>query len=104
MKTDEAIWSAMAWAASGIAQADDLLKAKVGVLRLSSSAPVFIAQDKGYFGAEGLDVVIEPGNGARAQGHRRSLASRARFRVLSASSEVARPARASWAKTASTSR
>jgi len=38
----------LAFAASGIARADDVLKAKIGVLRLSSSAPVFIAQDKGY--------------------------------------------------------
>nr|WP_052232546.1 ABC transporter substrate-binding protein [Methylobacterium sp. ZNC0032] len=30
------------------------------------AAPFLAAQDKGYFGAEGLDVVIEPGNGARA--------------------------------------
>ena len=35
-------------AAGGIARADDALKARVGVLRLSSSAPVFIAPDKGY--------------------------------------------------------
>ncbi len=39
----------MALAASPDARADEALKAKVGVLRLSSSAPVFIAQDKGYF-------------------------------------------------------
>ena len=45
-------------AASGIARADDLLKAKVGVLRLSSSAPVFIAQDKGYFRDAGLDIEL----------------------------------------------
>lgn len=30
------------------------------------AAPFLTAQDKGYFGTEGLDVVIEPGNGARA--------------------------------------
>ncbi len=30
------------------------------------AAPFLAAQDKGYFGTEGLDVVIEPGNGARA--------------------------------------
>lgn len=30
------------------------------------SAPFLIAQEKGYFGAEGLDVTIEAGNGARA--------------------------------------
>ena len=46
-------------AASQIAQADDALKARVGVLRLSSSAPVFIAQDKGYFRDAGLDVELK---------------------------------------------
>jgi len=45
--------------ASGVAQADGLLKAKIGVLRLSSSAPVFIAQDKGYFRDAGLDVELK---------------------------------------------
>src|SRR5947209_9280242 len=35
------------------------LKAKVGVLRLSSSAPVFIAQDKGYFREAGLDIELK---------------------------------------------
>lgn len=29
------------------------------------TAPFLTAQDKGYFGAEGLDVTIEPGNGTR---------------------------------------
>jgi NitT/TauT family transport system substrate-binding protein len=43
----------------GIARADDVLKTKVGVLRLSSSAPVFIAQDKGYFRDAGLDVDLK---------------------------------------------
>ena len=33
--------------ALGMARAEDTLKARIGVLRLSSSAPVFIAQDKG---------------------------------------------------------
>ncbi|WGR95071.1 ABC transporter substrate-binding protein [Bradyrhizobium sp. ISRA443] len=46
-------------AASGVARADDFLKAKIGVLRLSSSAPVFIAQDKGYFRDAGLDVELK---------------------------------------------
>src|SRR6201992_2899964 len=46
-------------AANGIARACDLLKARVGVLRLSSSAPVFIAQDKGYFRDAGLDVEVK---------------------------------------------
>jgi NitT/TauT family transport system substrate-binding protein len=49
----------LALAATGIAQADDLLKAKIGVLRLSSSAPVFIAQDNGYFKEAGLDVELK---------------------------------------------
>jgi len=54
-----AVAGVLALAASGIARADDLLKAKIGVLRLSSSAPVFIAQDKGYFRDAGLDVELK---------------------------------------------
>jgi NitT/TauT family transport system substrate-binding protein len=46
-------------AASGLARAEEPLKAKVGVLRLSSSAPVFIAQDKGYFKDAGLDIELK---------------------------------------------
>src|SRR5438874_9762485 len=49
----------LAMAASGTARADDALKAKIGVLRLSSSAPVFIAQDKGYFREAGLDIELK---------------------------------------------
>jgi len=45
--------------ASWQAHADELLKAKVGVLRLSSSAPVFIAQDKGYCRDAGLDIELK---------------------------------------------
>ena len=45
--------------AMGAAQAEDALKARIGVLRLSSSAPVFIAQDKGYFREAGLDVELK---------------------------------------------
>ena len=48
-----------AMAASPGARADEPLKAKVGVLRLSSSAPVFIAQDKGYFREAGLDIELK---------------------------------------------
>ncbi|MEW6150416.1 MAG: ABC transporter substrate-binding protein [Bradyrhizobium sp.] len=43
----------------GTARAEDGLKAKIGVLRLSSSAPVFIAQDKGYFRDAGLEVELK---------------------------------------------
>ena len=46
-------------AAGGLARAEEPLKAKVGVLRLSSSAPVFIAQDKGYFREAGLDIELK---------------------------------------------
>jgi NitT/TauT family transport system substrate-binding protein len=45
--------------AATAARADQPLKATIGVLRLSSSAPVFIAQDKGYFRDQGLDVELK---------------------------------------------
>jgi NitT/TauT family transport system substrate-binding protein len=45
--------------ASSESRSQELLKAKIGVLRLSSSAPVFIAQDKGYFKEAGLDVELK---------------------------------------------
>ncbi|HTZ78576.1 MAG TPA: ABC transporter substrate-binding protein [Stellaceae bacterium] len=34
-------------------------KLRIGVLRLASSGPVFVAADKGYFAAEGLDVELK---------------------------------------------
>ncbi len=49
----------LALAAGAVARAEEPLKAKIGVLRLSSSAPVFIAQDKGYFREAGLDVELK---------------------------------------------
>jgi NitT/TauT family transport system substrate-binding protein len=49
----------LAVAAVGTARADETLKAKVGVLRLSSSAPVFIAQDKGYFRDAGIEIELK---------------------------------------------
>jgi NitT/TauT family transport system substrate-binding protein len=49
----------LAVAASGMARTEEPLKAKIGVLRLQSSAPVFIAQDKGYFRDAGLDVELK---------------------------------------------
>lgn len=42
-----------------VAARADEPKIKLGVLRLSSSAPVFIAQDKGYFRDAGLDVELK---------------------------------------------
>jgi NitT/TauT family transport system substrate-binding protein len=49
----------LAIAAVATARAEDMLKARIGVLRLSSSAPVFIAQDKGYFREAGLDIELK---------------------------------------------
>src|SRR6476661_6218409 len=49
----------LALSASVAARAEEPLKAKIGVLRLSSSAPVFIAQDKGYFREAGLDIELK---------------------------------------------
>ncbi len=49
----------LAVAAGALARADEPLKAKIGVLRLSSSAPVFIAQDKGYFREAGLEIDLK---------------------------------------------
>src|SRR3979411_1200987 len=54
-----ALLGLLAIAVGGGGRADDALKARVGVLRLSSSAPVFIAQDKGYFREAGLDVELK---------------------------------------------
>src|SRR6202171_3288911 len=49
----------LAIAASSETRAQTAPKAKVGVLRLSSAAPVFIAQDKGYFKEAGLDIELK---------------------------------------------
>jgi NitT/TauT family transport system substrate-binding protein len=49
----------LAMVAVGTARADEPLKARIGVLRLSSSAPVFIAEDKGYFRDAGLDIELK---------------------------------------------
>ncbi|UWU69610.1 ABC transporter substrate-binding protein [Bradyrhizobium sp. NC92] len=54
-----AVAGLMAIMAMGTARAEDALKAKIGVLRLSSSAPVFIALDKGYFREAGLDIELK---------------------------------------------
>jgi NitT/TauT family transport system substrate-binding protein len=54
-----ALMGLLAWTATSFARADEPLKATIGVLRLSSSAPVFIAQDKGYFRDAGLDIDLK---------------------------------------------
>jgi NitT/TauT family transport system substrate-binding protein len=51
--------SVVGLAVSVIAHAEEPMKATIGVLRLSSSAPVFIAQDKGYFRDAGLNVELK---------------------------------------------
>jgi NitT/TauT family transport system substrate-binding protein len=55
-----------AWAAAlavvlalGIAPAGAEEKVAIGVLRLASSGPIFVAADKGYFAAEGLDAQLK---------------------------------------------
>jgi len=45
--------------AGAIARAEEPMKATIGVLRLSSSAPVFIAEDKGYFRDAGLNIELK---------------------------------------------
>jgi NitT/TauT family transport system substrate-binding protein len=45
--------------ASAIVRAEEPMKATIGVLRLSSSAPVFIAEDKGYFRDAGLNIELK---------------------------------------------
>ena len=50
---------AAAVATSSEGRCQEPLKAKIGVLRLSSSAPVFIAQDKGYFKEAGLEIELK---------------------------------------------
>ena len=52
-----ALTAIMAAPSAGICEQP--LKAKLGVLRLSSSAPVFIAQDKGYFRDAGLEIELK---------------------------------------------
>jgi NitT/TauT family transport system substrate-binding protein len=54
-----AVASLLVLVAAGLAHAEEVLKARIGVLRLSSSAPVFIAQDKGYFHDAGLEIELK---------------------------------------------
>ena len=41
------------------ASAEDLTKASIALLRLSSSGPIFIAQEKGWFKEAGLDLTLK---------------------------------------------
>ena len=54
-----AVAGLLALTATGLARAEDPLKAKIGVLRLQSSSPVFIALDKGYFKEAGLEIELK---------------------------------------------
>src|SRR6201993_4681689 len=49
----------VALAASAIARAEEPMKATIGGLRLSSSAPGFIPEDKGYFRDAGLTIGLK---------------------------------------------
>ena len=55
--------SALAGLAAGpfvqTARAQDLTKASIALLRLSSSGPVFIALEKGWFKEAGLDLAVK---------------------------------------------
>jgi len=42
------------------AQAAELTKIKIGVLKVSACGPVFFAKEKGYFAKEGLDAELIP--------------------------------------------
>ena len=43
----------------GTASAQDLAKASIALLRLSSSGPIFIALEKGWFKEAGLDLTLK---------------------------------------------
>src|SRR5258706_11080283 len=49
----------LALAAPHDARADEPLKAKISVLRLSASAPVFLSPKKGYFFEGRIDIALE---------------------------------------------
>lgn len=56
-----AAWRASALALAGLlwaigAQAEAI---RVGILKVGASGPVYLAQDRGYFAGEGLDVTLE---------------------------------------------
>jgi len=53
------LFGVVALVAGAIAHAEEPIKATIGVLRLSSSAPVFIAEDKGYFRDAGLNIELK---------------------------------------------
>jgi NitT/TauT family transport system substrate-binding protein len=54
-----ALAALLAFSIGAMTHAEQPLKAKIGVLRLSSSAPVFVAQDKGYFRQAGLEIELK---------------------------------------------
>jgi NitT/TauT family transport system substrate-binding protein len=54
-----ALAGAAALAAPSLVRAQTLTKTSVGVLRLSSSGPVFIAAERGYWREAGLDVELK---------------------------------------------
>ncbi len=47
--------AAVVWMCGGLVEAEPLQPAKIGVVRLTGSIPIYIATDKGYFRDVGLD-------------------------------------------------
>ncbi|WP_163454559.1 ABC transporter substrate-binding protein, partial [Escherichia coli] len=41
------------------ARSQDLIKASIALLKLSSSGPIFIAQEKGWFKEAGIDLTMK---------------------------------------------
>ena len=49
----------LALSAASTSRSQDLTKASIALLRLSSSGPIFIAQEKGWFKEAGLDLTLK---------------------------------------------
>ena len=54
-----ALGGLVALSAASPSRAQDLTKASIALLRLSSSGPIFIAQEKGWFKEAGLDLTMK---------------------------------------------
>ena len=53
-----AVWAALVMGAAGLTAPATAETIKVGTTKLSSTAPLYIAIDKGYFAAEGIDAQV----------------------------------------------
>jgi len=59
MSRRSAFGGMVALSLAGKTRAQDLTKASIALLRLSSSGPIFIAQEKGWFKEAGLDLALK---------------------------------------------